>query len=524
MVRTWWNSLVNPGASASSAGGSLGNAMSWSGAGSALSYTSTVLGNVLIARALAPSTLGQLSYLVWLLGAVSQLLPLSAPYAASIYVGAYLGCGDTSRARTAYFRGLWITGGLAALGALAWLVAGPRWMPETLHGTWPVALAVVFVAAQPLRAALQGWAAAGMNYRAVALGDLFGAAGFVVGAAAAWFMRSAPLALAAYAARQLLTALWWMPTMFRITRGTEPRIPTNAQAPRDLRLFWPLALEHWIMLVGYVFVWSRSELALLNWLGTSVEVAQFNVAAQFSGPVQMATTLFTAPLALYAARKNTPEGRVQLAGALGSILRLSRVVSGGAALVASALAPVAVPLLFGSAYAPAARVVPLLAFAAWVYAQVSVYSALSHGLERPRYSLASMGVGGLVLLAVGVPLVPGWGALGAALARLATQGVSLLLLWFLVSRVVPGVMGAKQLLRGIVVFGLPLMAMSGAMTHLVGKAALAAGLLLAAGAVVAVRWLGLLEPSDLQRLVPRLQRLPRRANVAIWTVLGWLAT
>jgi O-antigen/teichoic acid export membrane protein len=291
-----------------------------------------------------------------------------------------------------------------------------------------------------------------------------------------------------------------------------------------LRPFWRLALEHWIMLLGNVLVWSRSELAVLQWLGTAADIAQFSVGAQLAGPVQMATTLFTAPVALHAARHNTEAGRGALASRMSTILRLSRAVSGCAALLAGAVAPVAVPLLFGTAYEQAVRLVPLLALSAWVYAQLSIYSALAQGLERPRYALVSMAVGGLVLLLVCAASVPRWGALGAAAARLATQCASLAVCGVLVSRLLPGITIRRDLLSGGVIFGLPLLAMAGVVSCVRGAAAMGANLLLVCGALLAARWLGIVRASDLDALRPRLAVLPQRLSEALETAMRWGVT
>lgn len=502
-------------------GTSLAGAMSWSGLGSAITYVTTVVSNVAIARAVAPTALGDLSYLVWLLSTANQLLPLSVPYATSVYIGAHLGSGHVTRARAIYQRGLWLTAGLAALGALVWMLAGRRWMPVALRSPWGTLFAVLMISTVPLSSALQGWATGSMDYRAVAMGNMLGGVAFAAGALAAWLTRSILVAFAAYAGRALVVALWWAPAAFRTGMATDLSHPS--QDTRLLRPFWPLALEHWVMLLGYVLVWSRSDLALLNWLATPTEIAHFNVASQLSAPVLMATTFFTAPLALYAARSNTFEGRARLGSAVGSILRLSGTISGLAALAGAATAPVIVPLLFGPAYAEAARIVPLLAFAAWAYAQVSIYSALSCGLERPRYSLASMGAGGAVLLGVALLLVPSLGAAGAAVARAATQAVSLLLIWYLVSSLLPSLGDARGALRPMLVFGLPLFGMSMAVTCMPRLQALAMAGLLGAGSVFAAKHVGVLYRTDLSLVAPRLQHMPRSAGRLARVLLTWFA-
>ncbi len=515
------DSTFNSGKSGSSNRSSLGVAMSWSGAGSIIAYACTLVGNILIARALSPYDLGDLSYLVWLLSSIAQLLPLSVPYAAGVYVGAYLGDSNFARARMVYLRSLGITGGLVAIGAMAWLLIGRFWMPDALQSGWSLGLAVIVVITEPLGTMLRVWSAGSMDYRSIAAGNLYGSVGFLIVALVVLRTQSVTLALCAYTMRWFLMLIGWLPNVYRAVRCAEVPSNTYVSNSRHLRSFWALASEHWVTTIGSVLVWSRSELALLNWLTDSAEVALFNVGGQFSAPVQMVITLFTAPIALYTARLNTDEGLSKLANSLGSVLRLSGVISGGAALVISVLAPVIVPLLFGANYTESIRLVPLLAWAAWIFARMSIYSALAQGLGKPRYLLFSMGAGGAVLLTSSVLLIPWLGALGAALARVATQGVSLLVLWLMVSRMLSGVLNGKEFLRDIALFGLPLLAMTEATAHLDKGVAMCVGLVLIALVGAAMHWLKVLRYRDLDALKPLLQRLPRVVFATVQRILGW---
>lgn len=492
--------------------------MAWSGLAYTLTYLSTIAGNILIARALGPSALGDVTYVAWLLGVIAQLTPLGIPYATQVYVGARLARGDQRAAQRLYWRGVILVSLLAVLSAIGWLVLARRLLPPQWDRGY-LAISLALLLAPPLRAVMSARAAGAFRYRLIERVENASSLGWLPLALIAYLTGSPLAALGAYAARQLIPTLAWL-WLERAPRPTDVQVA--AEAPQEQRPFARLAAEYWIMIAVTALIWGRAEVGLLTWLTDATQVGLFAVATQLAAPVSMATSLFTAPLAMFAVRSRSQQLHRQLALHGGAILRLFSLLSGLAALGIVALTPWILGLLYGSGFRAAQAAVPWLAASGLLYATISVFSALAQGIERPLYPLAAMAASAPIFAALSWGLIPLWGARGAALAQWGSRLISLIVIWSLVQRQIPALLARRELACLAVAFAPALVGLGlvSGLGHWGVTLLTLAGALIWAWAVT--RWGRLLRTEDHDLVLGVLNRLPLGARGVARTCWSWL--
>jgi O-antigen/teichoic acid export membrane protein len=111
-------------------------------------------------------------------------------------------------------------------------------------------------------------------------------------------------------------------------------------------------------------------------------------------------------------RSDDPEFAARVAGAM----RLTLVITFAAGLAAAALAPILIPLLFGSDFADAVEPFWILIPGTVAFSVVRVVIQYLAGAKRPRWNTAIASVGAGVTLAISLWLIPSMGASGAAAA------------------------------------------------------------------------------------------------------------
>ena len=168
------------------------------------------------------------------------------------------------------------------------------------------------------------------------------------------------------------------------------------------------------------FVWSRNELFFLSRYCGFHAVAMFNVGLSLSAMVNQAAGLMTSSLVPHFAAL---AGRADLDSMRRNYFSLTRLVAllvFPLSLTFAAVAPVLVPLLYGSAFEDAIPTAAALATLA-LLSVANVGSALIYGREKSSFIAATAIGGALLAIAGGLVIIPAWGALGAAASRAAVQ-------------------------------------------------------------------------------------------------------
>ncbi len=389
----------------------------------ALPLSALVTGPIL-ARALDPDGRGELAAVLAPVGLAAMLLTFGLPESLAFHVAR-----GRMRVRDAVRLGV-------ALGALTGLIAAVvvvllaplilRRHPEgeglliAMAATLPLLMAV-----GTLRYVAQGsdrfdlvnrerWLAVGSR---LVLIVALAAAGAVTVTNAAWVTQGTTL---------LATAMLLPIALRRVeSRPARYRPPQQAERPitgagTTARILLGYGLRGWTATLGAIVVLRLDQVLIAPFAGTR-ELGYYAVAVSVAE---------LPAIALLAARE------VMLATSAGRsdpllIARMTRTVIAVAipvCLVGILVAPVALPLLFGSAFEPAVAMAQILLLAAVPGGVGFILAAALLGLERPRLASASQAVGAVVLIVGLAMFVPSGGAMAAAwvglVARLTAMGLA----------------------------------------------------------------------------------------------------
>jgi O-antigen/teichoic acid export membrane protein len=232
-------------------------------------------------------------------------------------------------------------------------------------------------------------------------------------------------ALAGYFAGMLLPSVVCLSTLYgpaSIDRTLSRRVTS-------------FALFCWGANVSSAFVWSRIELFFLERYWGMDSVAMFAVALALTqlaiqGPMLL-TSAVLASLAEKRGRDDLDGMRKQFAGATRLLAALVFPVCFGTA----AIIPELLPALYGGKFASAVPAAMVLVSVAALSVLSTVGTSLVQALERSDFIFASSLCGAACALAAGFLLIPEFGVMGAAFARVAIQILMIGLgCWFIVAR------------------------------------------------------------------------------------------
>lgn len=306
------------------------------------------------------------------------------------------------------------------------------------------------------------------------------------------------------------TALWiasgWMPS-FTFTRADIS----------DLMRFNVLALTNQIIMQIETAV---PKFFIGMFLGAPA-LGHFNMAVRF---YQQLTNVLLAPFSSVALPvvASVQHDREQLHATFAAGTKAATMLAFPAFIGAAAVAPVAIPLIFGEQWIPAVPAAQILTLAA-VRAPVNVFNGeVLRGTGKPGIYTVLAAVGALVLIVL-VPLITAYGIAMVSLAVLVRG----MLQWFLAAFIVQRTLGyplVRQFTIGwqsffaaagmglIVTFAIPWLEMLPRMATL--------GVLFVIGLAAHMTLLAILAPKLAQRLVNLFKALIRRDRKGLSRVLG----
>jgi O-antigen/teichoic acid export membrane protein len=189
----------------------------------------------------------------------------------------------------------------------------------------------------------------------------------------------------------------------------------------------------------------------------------------------------------------------------------------------AAIAEVIVPLIYGGAFAPAVPAATILLASAAVPALSTVASAVLYGMGRNRFFLIAISAAAAIMIVSGITVIPRFGLIGAAVVRMATQILLVILfVWYINRRL--GYPTPLKHLALIVLSALLCAAVAFALVHHIDSPySLVAAIPLAAFVYLAcVRALGALPREDVEKLKRAFNGLPAPIGLPAVFVLGLL--
>jgi O-antigen/teichoic acid export membrane protein len=223
------------------------------------------------------------------------------------------------------------------------------------------------------------------------------------------------------------TIAYFATALFALTAARDLWLPPAAPQVLDghgraiLRLALVMGAVQIVNLIGY-----RIELFILDRYDGLAQVGIYSIAMQAAEamwliPAAVATAV-TGPVV-----HETPAGAARL---IRNACKRGLLYTAALAVAVGALAPLAIPLLFGDDFRGATRPLLLLLPGVVVYGPVSILVVyLSIRCRRPRLSLVVSVVGLAVTAIASFVFIPRYGASGAAVASAIGYGAAALAAW-----------------------------------------------------------------------------------------------
>jgi O-antigen/teichoic acid export membrane protein len=394
-------------------------------------YVLTV--SIVAARYLGPAAFGRQSFIAFVELSLISLLAAGLPVALMRQVGEAIGSGRRGAVRSLFRWALSLELAGALVGGLSLAAAGL--LGAEPHAAWVLAgvvcaLGILHTVPSALLIGLQRWRQA--TVAGIATGGVSTVATIVVLALGGGITGMFAVEAAASAA-----ILAWTVALAR--RALDDVAPQPAPAPDLRRRMTRTAGLASITVVLDLIVWKRSEFVFLEGFSTDEQIAFYSIAfAVVTAVVRLPGTVAGVLAPAFANLMGAGETeRIRLGFARS--MRLLVLVALPLVAAALALGPAAVETVWGDGFADAGAPLLIMAAASILGPISDLGYALFLGIGRLRVPLATDGFAALVNVGLALLLIPGHGAVGAALANSGAQ----------LAAAVPIVVFARRTLRGI---------------------------------------------------------------------------
>lgn len=398
----------------------------WYGLENLISFATSLITSIAIARTLGPTKMGYIIYVTWLTGIVSQLGSVGIPITTRKYMAEYLGGGDYTTARFIYFRTLLIQILLAAAataGAVLWVfhdapadyrIAALLLVLGILPSMSNFISAQANVAAETLSANLPASLTSTATYFILTL----------LAVVLNWGVNG--IAFAMFAMKWVDCLVRLIPTLRRILKWQSG----HAHPPADLRArMMSFAAQSVMGMLLTLVVWDRSELFLLKHLTPDIrQLSFYSVAFSLAERLLIFPTIFAAAsgASIYA---QYGRDRSRLPAMTAASARYIALISLPIHIIAVPLAAPVVLVLYGKQYIGAlvvATVAPLLCLPKAFSGPIQ---SLFESVDQQKYFIATTIIASFVDIGVAWSLIPSHGALGACLGSGAAQFTAVILMW-----------------------------------------------------------------------------------------------
>jgi O-antigen/teichoic acid export membrane protein len=381
--------------------------------------------SIAIARALGPSKMGYIIYVMWIANVVGNLGSLGIPATTQKYMAEFLGMGDRGTARYIYFRTLFlqiVVATLATVGILFWVLGdahGEYRVASVLVvlSIWPAMVnnisAMANTATEELSKNLPASLISMVVYFAVIVATVVFKWG-VLGVGAAFFI-----------ARVVDFLARLIPALKRILTWDKAHVQPAGLTKRMLTFAWQSVAS----LVVALIVWNRSEVILLKYLCSDIrQIAFYSLAFSMAEQLLLSSTIFgaAAGATIFA---QIGRDKSKLPALTASTFRYLALTSIPLHFIASALAVPALLFVYGNQYRGAAMVVMIAPLLCMPKAFIGPVQSLLQCMEKQSYVIAATVLAGIVDFGVAWYLIPAHGAVGACIGSGTAQIMAVGLMW-----------------------------------------------------------------------------------------------
>ena len=399
----------------------------WYGLENVISYGTSFITSVAIARALGPTKMAYIIYVTYIVTITSSLGSVGIPATTRKYMSEFIGRGDQATARVIYFRTILlqtIVGTVSTLAAIAWVLhdspaeyrtAALLLVFTTLPTMANAVSAQANVATENLSANLPASVSSTAVYFVVTLLAVFLHWGVTGIASAMFLMRFSDFAIR------------FFPAVARFRRW-----PRDGQVPEGLNdRMRHFALQSVAGMVLTLVVWDRSELILLKRLSPDIrQLAFYSVALGLADRLLIFPTIFgsAAGVTILAQYGRDPARLPALTAASVRYLALSSIP---VHIIATALVGPALLTLYGDRYAGAVLVAICSPMLCLPKAFLGPIQSLFESTEQQKFFIYSTIVASFIDIGIAWWLIPSLGALGACLGSGMAQASAIGTMWFI---------------------------------------------------------------------------------------------
>lgn len=391
---------------------SLLSSTAWSVGIGAATTACAFVGSILIARGLGPSSMGDYSYWVWLVGTLLLLTDLGMSSAAMKFSAEFLARGEDARAANLVWYLVKLQGFVVAVLAAGVLLYGLLAAFPGGATLWAIVVALLLIAgpASVVDAAIKG----AIDYRF--------AAHVAITSAGVQLALVAGILYTGGGVQALLVALFVtsavaLPVRLRRLRALYPRSPTLVTGPAHQATVFRYCRAKSGLSVLDAIVWARSEVFFLGLFSSTEQIAFYSLAYGIANQLIIGSTLLAHPLVPAFSTLWARNDVARLAQLYRAAVRYVALASFPLAVGGVAAATPLLSVLYTHEYTPAAPVLMIVGGSSLAVAVMFVCSSLLYGLGRPDYLVRINLVLALVNILASLLLIPRYGAVGAALAN-----------------------------------------------------------------------------------------------------------
>jgi O-antigen/teichoic acid export membrane protein len=402
----------------------------WSAASRVVPALYTLVLSVVAARVLGPDAMGHQSFIAFALATTVTLATAGMPVAVMRHVGEAAGAKRWAAVRALLRWALRLEAVAALLGTGVLVAVGAT--RQTFGAAWILAgLACGLLVLQTVPSAvligLQRWRHA----------SVVGVVTGLVGATATVVVLALGGGVTGMFAVELAVAAANLTWAVRYARRALATLPADERPAGDVTSrTGRYALGAGVQAVLALVVWRRSEFFFLARYATAPEIAVYSIAFAATTALSLLPQGLAAVVGPAVATMHGAGEGERIRAAFGRGVRLLAVLTLPLTAGVLAVGPLLLRLVYGSEYARAGRVLLVLMAAFPLLPLYHLGTGLLTGLGRQRDIVTANLVAAAVNIALDVALIPGRGALGAAIANAGAQAAgSLLVMAYAVRRV-----------------------------------------------------------------------------------------
>lgn len=385
----------------------------------ALTTVASFIISVIVARLLSPSSAGVYFYLVWLIGTLALLINLGLPNTLTRFVSEAIAVSDRNMLQVLLSRGSLITVGWGAVLGVGLLAFSP-WLPipeAARPYLWLVPLASISLSLQTVfGAALLGL----QRLKVLAQSALIVQPLLVISLYLASREQNLALLIGLTGASYLVVALLF--AWHFVREKILPVWPDVNWADTKKRFIRYGAVVSAITIIDAI-VWQRSEIFFLGAWVSSEAVAFYTLGFGLSATaMKLVPGAFSGILLPTLTETHLREEKWVLRRRFYRATGILIAIVAPMVILGYSLAPLVIPLLYGTGYQPVIDVFRIVLLGSSLGAVASVSAALLYGAEKPGFILKFGLLTAVFNIFLNIYLIGNFGLIGAAWANTIAQG------------------------------------------------------------------------------------------------------